>query len=100
MNSATGKKIPGRKQYSQWKSQNNELDMSLSSFGQTTTKIKVKFDLGFELNLDHDESWQELQAQLKSLKEALEQDHNGISKLENEAIRIGYDCHYSTKELR
>lgn len=78
---------PTKTQYSRWKDRANELDMSVSEFMQSMVEAGIKVDKGFELDLERDETRQELREQRNDLRDELEHARNRISKLENQLHR-------------
>ena len=74
-------------QYDRWKARADELDMSVSEFMQAMVEAGIKVDRGFEIDLERDESRQELRAQRNDLKEELEHARTRIAKLENRLHR-------------
>ena len=78
---------PTTDQYSRWKDRAAELDMSVSEFMQSMVEAGIKVDKGFELDLERDETRQELREQRNDLRDELEHARNRISKLENQLHR-------------
>ena len=78
---------PTTAQYERWKDRADDLDMSVSEFMQNMVEAGIKVDRGFEIDLERDESRQELRAQRNDLKEELEHARNRIEKLENQLHR-------------
>ena len=78
---------PTQDQYQRWKKRAEELDMSVSEFMQHMVEAGIKVDRGFEVDLERDESRQELREQRNDLKEELEHARTRIAKLENRLHR-------------
>jgi len=69
-------------QYERWKDRAAELDMSVSEFVQSMVEAGIKVDKGFEVELERDETRQELRAQRNDLRDELEHARNRIDELE------------------
>lgn len=74
-------------QYERWKDRAGKLDMSVSEFMQSMVEAGIKVDKGFELELERDESRQELRAQRNDLRDELDHARNRMAELENQLYR-------------
>ena len=75
---------PTNEQHARWKEKAEEMDMSLSEFVQAMTEAGLK---KFEVDVESDESVDELRRQRNDLKEELDRTRDRVSKLEKQLHR-------------